>query len=98
MQDAFTDALARADAAFIGPVSRADRVPAAERFAPEEVVAALSSRGRAAVTAPTNADLLSRLTEVVPAGRARPEVVVFFTNGSFDGIIDGFVAAARRAG
>ena len=98
MQDAFTDALARADAAFIGPVSRADRVPAAERFAPEEVVAALSSRGRAAVTAPTNADLLSRLTEVVPPGRARPEVVVFFTNGSFDGIIDGFVAAARRAG
>ena len=98
MQDAFTGALARADAAFIGPVSRAERVPPSERFAPEEVVAALAGQGRVAITAPTNADLLARLAEEVRPGRARQEVVVFFTNGSFDGIIDGFVAAARRAG
>ena len=98
MQDAFTGALARADAVFLGPVSRAEQVPAAERFAPEEVVAQLLARGRDAVTAPTNADLLVRLTASVRPGGARPEVVVFFTNGSFDGIIDGFVEAARRVG
>jgi len=79
-------------------VSRAERVPPAERFAPEEVVAALAGQGRVAITAPTNADLLARLAEEVRPGRARQEVVVFFTNGSFDGIIDGFVAAARGAG
>lgn len=98
MQASFTDALARADAAFIGPVSRAERVPASERFAPEEVVADLLARGRNAVTAPTNAELLARLTASVRPAGARPEVVVFFTNGSFDGIIDGLVAAARHGG
>jgi UDP-N-acetylmuramate: L-alanyl-gamma-D-glutamyl-meso-diaminopimelate ligase len=98
MQPAFTAALAKADAAFIGPVSRAERVPATERFAPEEVVADLVGRGRTAVTAPTNAELLTRLTAGAGPGGASPEVVVFFTNGSFDGIIDGFVAAARRDG
>ena len=98
MQPAFTAALAKADAAFIGPVSRAERVPAAERFAPEEVVADLVGRGRTAVTAPTNAELLTRLAAGVGPEGASPEVVVFFTNGSFDGIIDGFVAAARRDG
>jgi UDP-N-acetylmuramate: L-alanyl-gamma-D-glutamyl-meso-diaminopimelate ligase len=98
MQEAFTEALGRADVAFIGPVSRAERVPAADRFAPEEVVADLVARGRVAVTAPTNADLLVRLAAMVPPRGEGLEVVVFFTNGSFDGIIDGFVAASRVGG
>ncbi|MFZ9748093.1 MAG: UDP-N-acetylmuramate:L-alanyl-gamma-D-glutamyl-meso-diaminopimelate ligase [Opitutaceae bacterium] len=96
MQAAFTGALARADAAFIGPVSRAERLSPAERFAPEEVVADLVARGRAAVTAPTNAELLAQLRVRNRPDGARREVVVFFTNGSFDGIIEDFVAASRR--
>ncbi|MEY3608722.1 MAG: hypothetical protein RLZZ447_1510 [Verrucomicrobiota bacterium] len=98
MQPAFMEALAKADAAFIGPVSRAERVPATERFAPEEVVADLLARGRAALTAPSNAELLTRLAAQIGLGGAPREVVVFFSNGSFDGIIDGFVAAVRRTG
>jgi hypothetical protein len=35
---------------------------------------------------------------MVPPRGEGLEVVVFFTNGSFDGIIDGFVAASRVGG
>ena len=97
MQAAFVDALAGADTVFLGAVSRAERVPTAERFDREAVVAALAARGVIAATAEDSPGLLDRMVaHTKPSDRPRRKtVVVFFTNGSFDGIIAQFAAAMR---
>lgn len=95
LQGDFQEALGLADEIYLGAVSRADRTPAAERFDPAAVSQALEARGRVARFAATNAALLDMLQAgTLPGSRTR-RLVVFFTNGSFDGIIDGYVAAAR---
>ena len=95
LQGDFQEALALADEVYLGAVSRADRIPAAERFDPAAVSEALAARGRVARFAATNAGLLELLKTGTLPGGPRRRLVVFFTNGSFDGIIDGYVAAAR---
>jgi UDP-N-acetylmuramate: L-alanyl-gamma-D-glutamyl-meso-diaminopimelate ligase len=98
MQAGFSRALAQADEVYLGAVSRADRIPADQRFDPEAVVQQLEAQGVEAHAAPTNAALLEKLvanTLAEPgAVGARPRVVVFFTNGDFDGIITKYVTAA----
>ncbi len=97
LQAAFQEALAHADEVYLGAVSRAERIPATERFDPPVVAANLGARGISAWSAPTNAGLLELLKAGTLGGGAERRLVVFFTNGSFDGIIDGYVAAARGA-
>lgn len=97
LQAGFMRALTLADEVFIGAVNRADKLKEAERFDAEAVVEHLETQGVHAATAPTNAELLERLKAAClgglrPAGR--PRVVVFFSNGSFDGIIGAFAEAA----
>ncbi len=96
MQDAFMRALAQADEVYIGALSRPERLSPQERFDPEAVVQHLETQGIEAHCAMTNAALLEKLiARTLPAGvEGKPRVVVFFTNGSFDGIISRFVAAA----
>jgi UDP-N-acetylmuramate: L-alanyl-gamma-D-glutamyl-meso-diaminopimelate ligase len=103
MQAGFMRALSLADEVYLGAVSRADRIPVAERFDPEAVAQNLEAQGVEAHHAATNTALLDKLTAhtLGPAAGgavAKPRVVVFFTNGSFDGIIDAYVAAVRSAG
>ncbi len=95
LQGAFQEALAQADEVYLGAVSRADRIPASERFDPPTVASALEARGIRARFAATNAELLVALKAGTLAGGKSRRLVVFFTNGSFDGIIDGYVDAAR---
>ena len=95
LQGAFQEALAQADEVYLGAVSRADRIPASERFDPPAVASALEARGITARFASTNAELLIELKAGTLTDRESRRLVVFFTNGSFDGIIDGYVAAAR---
>jgi UDP-N-acetylmuramate: L-alanyl-gamma-D-glutamyl-meso-diaminopimelate ligase len=79
-------------------VSRAALIPVEDRFDPEAVAQQLETQGVEAHFAATNAAVLEQLQRntlgaaAAVAGRRR--VVVFFTNGSFDGIIDQYVAAA----
>jgi UDP-N-acetylmuramate: L-alanyl-gamma-D-glutamyl-meso-diaminopimelate ligase len=98
MQSGFSRALAQADEVYLGAVSRAEKIPAEQRFDPEAVVQQLEVQGIEAHAAPTNAALLEKLVGNTLAGAepagSRPRVVVFFTNGDFDGIIDRYVAAA----
>ena len=96
LQGGFVDALALADEAWLGAVNRAEKLAAAERFDVEAVRAELAARGCTAVAAPSNAALLDELLARVrmPAADAS-RLVVFFTNGSFDGIIGKFVATMR---
>ncbi len=100
MQAGFTRALAQADEVYLGPVSRSERLRPEERFDPEAVAQHLETQGVEAHFAATNAALLDELIQNTQptsgdAGKAR--VVVFFTNGSFDGIIGRYVTAASRA-
>ncbi|MFO1447763.1 MAG: Mur ligase family protein [Opitutaceae bacterium] len=96
LQTAFMEALARADAVFLGAVNRADKLKPEERFDTAAVLAHLARQGVTGCAAPTNLELLDHLlaaAAAAPGGRHR--VVVFFSNGSFDGIIERFAAQAR---
>jgi UDP-N-acetylmuramate: L-alanyl-gamma-D-glutamyl-meso-diaminopimelate ligase len=100
LQAGFMRALALADEVFIGAVNRADKLKETERFDAEAVVEHLELQGVPAATAETNAEVLTKLVsatlgetaQATPSGR--PRVVVFFSNGSFDGIIAAYVIKA----
>ena len=99
LQAAFMRALGLADEVYIGPVSRPEKLRDEERFDPEAVAQHLETQGVEAHIAPTNAGLLTKLAANTLAAHGpakKPRVVAFFTNGSFDGIIGQFVAAAKR--
>ena len=89
-------ALAQADEVYLGPVNRAEKMKPEERFDPEAVAQHLEMQGVEAHFAATNVALLEKLlANTLPANSAKAHVVVFFTNGSFDGIIGKYVAAAK---
>ncbi len=99
LQGGFMRALALADEVFIGAVNRADKLRESDRFDAEAVVQHLETQGVHAGTAPTNPEVLEKLKSATlgaaagPANKAR--VVVFFSNGSFDGIIADYARAAK---
>ncbi len=99
LQGGFVEALAMADEVYIGAVNRAEKLKAEERFDGDAVVRELAEKGVPGKTFAGNPALLERLTADLIQGRtsARPRVVVFFSNGSFDGIIAKFASAAKRA-
>jgi UDP-N-acetylmuramate: L-alanyl-gamma-D-glutamyl-meso-diaminopimelate ligase len=97
LQAAFIDALAGADEVYLGAVNRADHLAAEDRFDAPAAAAQLQVRGVRAQAFSANAallDALSSATLSVGAGGS-PRVVIFFTNGSFDGIIARYASAAR---
>jgi UDP-N-acetylmuramate: L-alanyl-gamma-D-glutamyl-meso-diaminopimelate ligase len=98
LQAGFMRALAHADEVFLGAVNRADKLSEAERFDSEAVVQHLESQGVHADTAATNAEVLIKLREATLVSEGalavKSRVVVFFSNGSFDGIIAKYAAAA----
>ncbi len=96
MQAAFMRALALADVVYLGAVAGVDKLKADERFDTEAVSQHLATQGVDAHTAPTNADLLEVIQENIAEITDRPQLVVFFTNGSFDGIIGKFVQQNKR--
>ncbi len=94
LQAAFMRALALADEVYLGPVARPEKLKAEERFDTEAVIQHLATQGVDAYTAPTNGELLEIIAENTAEETERPQLVVFFTNGSFDGIIGKFVKTA----
>jgi UDP-N-acetylmuramate: L-alanyl-gamma-D-glutamyl-meso-diaminopimelate ligase len=95
LQAGFMSALALADEVYLGAVNRAEKLKADERFDTVAVMSHLESCGVRAASAPTNALLLDNLVAAtLPASSAKPRLVVFFSNGSFDGIIANYVKQA----
>ena len=94
LQPAFTRALGLADEVYIGAVSRAEKLQETERFDVEAVLQHLDLQGVHAYTAETNPALLEKLVAHTAAAE-KPQLVVFFTNGSFDGIIGKFVESVK---
>lgn len=96
LQDDFARALENAHEVFLGPVNRAAALAAAARFDPRQVALRLAAKNVAAHAFDTNAALRAALAaSTLPADPARPRLVIFFSNGSFDGIIPAY---AREAG
>jgi UDP-N-acetylmuramate: L-alanyl-gamma-D-glutamyl-meso-diaminopimelate ligase len=91
MQAAFMRALALADYVYLGAISRPEKIKPEERFDTEAVIQHLGTQGVDAFTAPTHAALLDILAGNAASETERPQLVVFFTNGSFDGIISKYV-------
>ena len=95
MQAAFMRALALADEVYLGAVANAAKMKEDERFDAEAVIQYLETQGVHACTAESNAALLGKLAANTKSGGTKPQLVVFFTNGSFDGIIQKYVASVR---
>jgi UDP-N-acetylmuramate: L-alanyl-gamma-D-glutamyl-meso-diaminopimelate ligase len=91
LQAGFTRALGLADEVYIGAVNRAEKLKEGDRFDVQAVIQHLDVQGVHGYTADTNAALLEKLLVQTRSGK-EPQLVVFFTNGSFDGIIERFVA------
>jgi UDP-N-acetylmuramate: L-alanyl-gamma-D-glutamyl-meso-diaminopimelate ligase len=95
LQAGFARALAQADEVYIGAVSRAEALREEERFDAEAVVGNLEAQGVHARQFGSNGALHDALAADTLPPRGSPRVVIFFTNGSFDGIISRFATAAR---
>ncbi|MSU66345.1 MAG: Mur ligase [Opitutus sp.] len=96
LEAGFMRALVQADEVYLGAVSRAEKLGTHERFDPEAVAQHLETQGVEAHFAATNAAVLEKLlANTLPVKEGKPHVVAFFTNGSFDGIIEKYVAAAK---
>lgn len=91
LQSGFTRALSHADEVYLGAVNRAEKLAAEERFDAEAVAQHLNAHGLHAESFNSNAALLSSLTAATASNRDKHRVVIFFSNGSFDGIIPKFV-------
>ena len=93
MQAAFMRALALADEVYLGAVANSAKMKEDERFDAEAVIQHLETQGVHACTAESNSALMGKLLASTKLGSsAKPRLVVFFTNGSFDGIIQKYVS------
>jgi UDP-N-acetylmuramate: L-alanyl-gamma-D-glutamyl-meso-diaminopimelate ligase len=96
LQDDFRKALGEADEVYLGPVNRGERLREEERFDGHAVAEALAKKGCAARSFSSNAALLDSLSSATLSGRNPVRVVIFFSNGSFDGIIGRYAAEVAR--
>ena len=95
-QDRFAQSLALADLALIGQVHRAERMPKQERIDPGQMIQFIRSEGKQGEAFSTNQQLGAYLKEREFAEPDEKLLVVFFSNGSFDGVIQEFVELAER--
>jgi UDP-N-acetylmuramate: L-alanyl-gamma-D-glutamyl-meso-diaminopimelate ligase len=96
LQAGFARALAAADEVFLGAVNRAEKLSDSERFDAAAVVGELGAGNVSARHFPSNQALLETLCREALPARSPSRVVVFFSNGSFDGIIRAFAEEAAR--
>ncbi len=91
LQAGFMRALAQADEVYLGAVNRSEKLRPEERFDAEAVAQHIEAQGGSAYWFEQNEALLERLSsETLSTADARHRLVVFFSNGSFDGIIERF--------
>jgi len=98
LQGGFSRALAEADEVYLGAVNRAEKLAESERFDAEAVAQQLEAANVHAHHFAKNADVLEALRhDTLPPSVAKPRLVVFFSNGSFDGVIAEYAKAAKAA-
>ena len=98
LQGGFARALAEADEVYLGAVNRAEKLAEGERFDAEAVAQQLEAANVHARHFARNGDVFEALRrETLPPTVAQPRLVVFFSNGSFDGVIAEYAKAAKAA-
>ncbi|CAI8272435.1 MAG: UDP-N-acetylmuramate--L-alanyl-gamma-D-glutamyl-meso-2,6-diaminoheptandioate ligase [Opitutia bacterium UBA7350] len=85
-REAFTEALGLADTVYLGAVHRVEHIPKEDRLDTVQMAEDLCVRGLTAAAFESNEALLKTLKETLDASGRSHSVVVFFTNGSFEGI------------
>jgi len=83
-ESGFIDALAGADRIYLGPVHRPERMQVEERLDTEQVARKLVERGRSSRAFESNTALLEQIELDLSAEDGG--LIVYFTNGSFDGV------------
>ena len=86
-EDRFADALALADLALLGAVHRAEKIPLEKRICTSRMIERIENQGKIGHAFVTNQELEAFLKV---DSFSEPSLVVFFSNGSFDGIISSF--------
>ena len=94
-QEAFTEALALADRVYIGAVHRAEKIATDQRLDTQKMASVLSGKGCAAMAFDSNESLMEELR--IQAPMMDGAVLLFFTNGSFDGVQHKVVALFDRS-
>ncbi len=92
-------ALAQADHVFIGPIHRAEKTPAEQRLDLDAICAEINQGAAPGAVAKalhfaSNAELLEAALAIARDPLNQPVLAVFFSNGSFDGIIPEFAQKA----
>ncbi|MBU0508473.1 UDP-N-acetylmuramate:L-alanyl-gamma-D-glutamyl-meso-diaminopimelate ligase [bacterium] len=93
-QDTLADALSVADSVIVGTVHRRERIPIEQRLDVDKLVNDLNTRGVSAMVA-ENSDVPAGLRNLMDH---RPSVVVFMSNGDFDGAPSEFVRLMTSSG
>lgn len=93
-QREYAVALGKADRALLGPVHRGDKMAASERLDVAAIAAEITQEGHSGESFPSSMALLDRLRTITRSSAGRPQLVCFFSNGAFDGIIATFAAEA----
>ena len=87
-EDRFADALAIADIGLLGAVHRAEKIPEDKRINPANMIQRIKDKGKSSHAFDKNLELEEFL---LSRDFSEPSLVVFFSNGSFDGVIGRFV-------
>ena len=91
-QEAYVDALSRADRVVIAEVYRKEQLAADERLSEQQVVEALKARGMAAWFHPDTAAIVAQVSGEAQDG----DLVVVMSNGGFDNIHERLLTALRQ--
>lgn len=93
----FANSLALADHALVGKVHRVERIPQKERMSPDNMVKFIKEQGKFAHAFTSNLELGKFLCHRLNLNSEKA-LVVFFSNGSFDGVIQQFVDFVKKSG
>lgn len=92
-EDRFADALALADVGLLGAVHRAEKIPEEKRINTANMIQRIQGQGKSGHAFNTNQELEDFLKNYPFSGAA---LVVFFSNGSFDGVIGRFAELVKE--
>ncbi|MEC7802031.1 MAG: Mur ligase family protein [Verrucomicrobiota bacterium] len=93
-EDRFANALGIADVGLLGAVHRAEKIPEDQRINTENMIQRIEDQGKSGHAFATNQELETFLKSYHFSG---PSLVVFFSNGSFDGVIDRFAESVKKS-
>ncbi len=94
-QDRFADALSHADEVIIGAVHRAEKIPLEKRINTQSMIHRIRANGKQGRSFQSNYEVGEYLESM--NWDTDPHLVVFFSNGSFDGEIDRFVGFSNQS-